>query len=146
MSVATAKSSHEKADQLQDALAKVSETEIPVMSRDRHIPRTEQAKLTRELFKRLGLKGISVTTPNYSMAQSVRVSLPKLEIHCPNYWPHGGDYCHHGYVDESLVCPTCRENRRIREKIEEILARAFPNHDDRSDTQKDYFDYCWSVN
>ena len=31
-----------------------------------------------------------------------------------------------------------------RAKLEKILARAFPNHEDRSDTQSDYFDYCWS--
>ena len=31
------------------------------------------------------------------------------------------------------------------QKVEAILARAFPNHLDRSDIMCDHFDYCWSV-
>ena len=145
MTTATRKSEHEKAEQLQDALANVSETAIPVMSRDRCITRKQQAQLTRDLFKQLGLKGISVTAPNYSMASTVSISIPKLEIHCPDYWPHGGPNVHGGAPPKDQRCPTCRENRRIAEKVEEILARAFPNHDNRSDSQSDYFDYCWSI-
>jgi len=140
------KSEHEVAEDLQAALASVKETEIPVMSRDRSIPRKEQAALARKLFKGLGLKGISVTTPNYSMAQSVRVELPELQIHCEDMYPHGGEH-KYGCIlpaDSEHRCLTCKANSAMSAKVEEILARAFPQHDDRSDTMTDYFDYCWS--
>jgi hypothetical protein len=143
-------SDHEKAVALHAALALVNEASIPVMSRERCIPRTEQAALARSLFKRLGLAGISVTTPNYSMAQVVEVRLPKLEIHCPDMWPHDHTACCYGkgasgkHTEEGR-CPACRDNAAAELKVEEILARAFPQHDNRSDTQSDYFDYCWSV-
>lgn len=141
------KTRHEVAESLHDALNLVSETSIPIVCRDRHIPRKDQAKLARALFKRLGLNGISVTTPNYSMAQSVHVELPKLEIHVANMWPHGGDHVHEPgcSIRDEDRCPTCRNNFSAMKKIELILAKAFPEHDDRSDTQSDYFDYCWSI-
>lgn len=133
---------HEKAEALQSALEKVQEGKIPVMSRERHIPRKQQAALARELFKRLGLRGVSVTTPNYSMAHSVDVSYPKLQIHCHDMWPHNWEVSDR---TEETRCPTCKENWKMHEKIAEILARAFPNHDDRSDSMTDYFDFKWSI-
>jgi len=124
---------------------------VPVMSRERCIPRKEQARLARELFKCLGLKGISVTTPNYSMAQSVQVRIP-LELPGPN--DHvcqvtGQSYDYATYSEMPLTVPCKARHVRqqaARECIEQILARAFPNHGDRSDYQTDHFDYCWSFN
>lgn len=112
---------------LHTQIAVVDVSKLPVLTRDRHIPRKEQAKLARQLFKSLGLKGISVTTPNYSMASTVHVSLPRL----PWGEPGGADAI---------------ANHEAREKVAGILLAAFPNHNDRSDTQSDYFDYCWSFN
>jgi hypothetical protein len=54
-------------------VAEINPLDIPVISREDDIPRKEQARLTRELFANLGLKGISVTTPNYSMASGVHI-------------------------------------------------------------------------
>ena len=140
---------------------------VPVITRDRFIPRKDQAKLTRILLKRLGIKGVSVTAPNYSMAQSVDVKVPRLPateadflLVCPT--------CHDPVGVGS--CPTCHGNGRnysndvfsdmpdavpakikhlthwnALQKLEAILLRAFPNHDDRSDLQTDYFNYKWSV-
>jgi hypothetical protein len=110
-------------------------TEIPVMSNERSIPRKDQAKLARELFKKLGIKGISVTTPNYSMAQSVDVRLPKR---CD----YDFDNC--GFVVEGDAAR--KANSDAEKRVDAILLAAFPNHDNRSETQTDYFDYCWSVN
>lgn len=87
---------------------------VEVVSIDRYIPRKEQARLARRLFRDLELKGISVTTPSYSMAQAVDVRLP-----------------HRSGVMER--------------KVRAILSKAFPNHDDRSDSRTDHFDYCWSI-
>ncbi len=144
---AAPKCEHEVAESLVDALQAVNEAAVPVVTRDRGIGRKEQARLTRELFKSLGLKGISVTAPSYSMAQGVDVKIPRLQIHVANMWPHGGDDVHRSgcQVAEADRCPACRANSAVRLKVEEILARAFPNHDDRSDSRSDYFDYCWMI-
>jgi len=119
---------------------------VPVMSKDRTIPRKEQSKLARQLFKRLGIVGVSVTAPNYSMAQSVDVRLPS-EPH-PG-WAGFEQYQHMSYTEmPSNVPAKAHLLRKIeaQKRLESILARAFPNHDNRSDYQSDYFDYCWSFN
>lgn len=124
-------------------VAAVDLAAVPVMSKDRCIPRKEQAKLARELFKSLGIKGISVTTPNCSMAQSVDVRLPRIDsddpVHDHSAHPHNWK----ATADER--CPVCEARRNASEKVEKILLAAFPNHDNRSDSMTDYFDYCWSV-
>jgi glycogen debranching enzyme len=119
---------------------------VPVMTRDRHIPRKEQAALARQLFKRLGLKGISVTAPRYSGAHSVDVRLPAEGKHNLNKWPHGNTWTAHG-IDRNAAtrCPACRDREAAKKKLEAILLAAFPNHDDRSDLQTDYYDFCWSI-
>ena len=117
---------------------------LPVMTRDRSISRKEQAKLARDLFKRLGLKGISVTVPNYSMAQSVHVSVPRLPR-------EDGDFM--GYETETFsdmpeTLPgkiKMRQHGKATDKILAILQVVFPEHTDRSDSQSDHFDYCWSI-
>ena len=117
------------------ALAAVDITEIPVMSRDRHIPRKLQSKLARMLLRSLGIKGVSITTPSYSMAQTVDVRIPQRDDH---------DLDEGGYMVPG--CPAAVANTEARQRMLSILLAAFPRHDDRSDTMTDYFDYCWSVN
>ena len=132
----------------QKALASVQEGAIPVMSRTRSIPRKEQAKLARELFKRLGLKGISVTVPNYSMAKSVDVEIPRNPASDADFVYEGKGYHNHSYSDMPDGVPArikSREHYAAQLKIAEILARAFPQHDDRSDSMTDYYDYKWSI-
>jgi hypothetical protein len=123
-----------KAIELHAKLATINPLDVPVMSRERMIPRKEQAALARQLFKSMGLRGISVTTPNYSMASTVRVRLPKRDDYELNEW---------GTVKEGD--PVMRANSEAGRRVESILLAAFPRHDDRSDTMSDYFDYCWSV-
>ncbi len=129
-------------------LAAIRLENVPVITRDRHIPRKEQAALARQLFKRLGLKGISVTAPRYAQAHSVDVRLPAEGEHDPNKWPHAHDRCcgpnGRGHHEENR-CPACRERAAAQKKLEAILLTAFPNHDDRSDLQTDYFDFRWSI-
>jgi len=108
---------------------------VPVMTTDRRLPRKEQAKLTRQLFRRLGLRGISVTCPNYSMAHSVEVRLLKRE-----------DYTRDASGEiEWMTDPAAVANGAARRRVMDILGRAFPEHGDRSDMMTDYFDFCWSV-
>ncbi len=124
----------EKALALHIALSKVDLSDISILNNERHISRKEQALLARQLFASLGLKGISVTAPNYSMAQSVDVRLPKRE-----------DYAmtDSGFVVDGDVAASA--NNEATAKVRQILNAAFPSHDDRSDSQTDYFDYCWSL-
>lgn len=116
-------------------LATINITEIPVMSRDRSICRKEQARLARELFKKIGLKGISVTAPNYSMAQSVDVRPPQRNDYTVDSF---------GRIDYAND-PAGKANREADNRLRSILLAAFPSHEDRSDSQSDYFDYCWSL-
>ena len=116
------------------ALAALDITTAPVMSQDRSLPRKEQAALARKLFRQLGLKGISVTAPNYSMAQSVDVRMPKREDYALDAY---------GMVLEGDAARLA--NNEARERLEAVLLSAFPNHEDRNDTQSDHFDYRWSI-
>ena len=129
------KREQEQALALHAALDKLKFDLVPIVCRERGIARIEQAQLARQLFKRLGLKGISVTCPNYSMAQSVDVRLPKRS-----------DYVFdvRGMVDH-LNDKASQANSKAQRLIDAILLKAFPFHDNRSDSQSDYFDYCWSV-
>lgn len=122
---------------------------IPVMSTQRNIGRKEQAALTRKLFHQLGIKGVSVTAPNYSMAQSVDVRVPTIERQGDDYLFDGKSYEHDTYSDMPDGVPAKAKQRakyEAEKRIGEILDCAFPNHDDRSDSQSDHFDYCWSIN
>lgn len=127
-----------------DQILAVDITQVPVMSRDRSIPRKEQAALARQLMKRLGIKGVSITTPNYSMAQSVDVCLPSEP---PADMTGYEQYQYSSFADMPDDVPIkAREVRRniARNKLDLILEAAFPQHDNRSDYQSDHFDYCWS--
>lgn len=125
---------NEKAKAFHTALAYVSRDSIEVISTDRHLPRKKLAALARGLFLQLGIKEyISVTAPNYSMASSVHVKLPRRRDNV------GVD----GFYD--MTAEGSLANQAARDKVEQILLKAFPNSDDRSDTQTDYFDFKWSI-
>lgn len=128
-----------------DAIMAIDLDEIKPVCHDRHIPRKQQAALARQLFKAIGLRGISVTTPNYSMAQVVNVRIPE-EPH-PG-WAGYEQYENATYSDMPDDVPARRWSARhyaAEQKVKEILLRAFPAHDDRSDSMTDYYDYCWSI-
>ncbi len=131
------------------AIEKVDLAKVPVISTDRGIRRKEQARLARELFKKLGIKGLSVTTPNYSMAQCVDVRVPTLPIEPGDYLLNGLDYKMRTYADMPASVPAKIKHLAHWEavkKIDAILLKAFPAHNDRSDYSSDYFDSCWTVN
>lgn len=125
------------ATELHTKLATINPLDVPVMSQDRHISRKDQAKLARQLFRQLGLKGISVTAPNYSMARSVDVRMPKREDYTLNAY---------GQVDDYSTDPAGKANTEAKQRIASILIAAFPKHDDRSEWGTDHYDYKWSIN
>lgn len=105
-----------------------------------HIPRSgqkKQASAARELFKTLGLKGISVTMARGSMCFWVEVTIPgRIDWH---YWIHlegsGGSKKDTANVGMNVA----------RTMIRRILDAAFPNHHDRSDSLTDHFDDPWMI-
>lgn len=125
-------------------VAAVNLDAVPVMSTNRSLPRKEQAALARQLFKQLGIKGVSVTTPNYSMAQSVDVSLPHEPRPDMTGYEQYENFCYSDMPNDVPVKAAELRRSAARDRLCHILTLAFPMHDDRSDTQSDYFDYCWS--
>lgn len=124
------------AEALHARLAQIDLDSVFPITLDRHCGRKETARLARKVMKLHGIKGISITAPNYSMAQSVDVSMPRRQ-----------DYSIFECYDriDFVNDPAAQANGAAAKKIEAILAKAFPNHDDRSELQSDYHDYKWSV-
>lgn len=116
---------------IQHRLFSVDPAKIAVVSMERNLPRKDLAKLARGVFAKLGVKGISITAPNYSMAQSVDVRVPRLLTD--------------SIEDSAEYVLTRKDNNETVRKVEAILLAAFPNTDNRSDSMTDYFDYRWSV-
>lgn len=125
---------NESAKAFHMALADVDVSKVTPIVWERNIPRKLQASIARKLFTKLGLKKwISVTAPNYSMAHSVDVHLVKRR---DNVGPDG-------FYD--MESEGSLANRAAAEKVEQILLKAFPNTDNRSEYHSDYFDFKWSI-
>jgi hypothetical protein len=108
---------------------------------NRQNSRKQIASDIRALLARLKLKGISVTSPNYSMAQSVRISLPTVPNDYSGCDNRENDFREH-YV---YNCRHCHLKERARRRLEAIILAAYPALDNRSDSVTDHFDYRLSV-
>lgn len=117
---------------------------VPQFLLDRSASRKVQAAAARALFKQLGLKGISVTAPNYSMAQAVHIHLPHTEV-TPELQAAYHQACRTRAQAIAAYGQLRQREYAAEQKLEAILAKAFPNHLDRSDSQSDHFDFCWSI-
>lgn len=98
----------------------------------RSLPLKEIAAKLRGLFAELGIKGISVTAPRYSMAHSVDVDVPRIEWESPAE----SEAEQQGRRDHAVA---------VRRKVEAIILAAYPDMDDRSDSMTDYFDNRFGV-
>src|SRR5262249_10228421 len=116
-------------------LAGIDPAAVAVVTTQRRPGRKELAAMARGLFARLALQGVSVTAPSYSMAQGVEVGLPRrLDLSPLNA------------QESAFACPARVANREAERRVQAILYTAFPGTTDRSNSQTDYFDYCWSIN
>lgn len=96
------------------------------------LSRKDFAASVRKLFKSLGIKGISVTAPNYSMAQAIEIRIPSVD--------------HFGYLFSARQYDEIYDAKAdIQDRINWIMDHAYPNHGSRSDVFSDYFDYKYSV-
>jgi len=116
----------------------------------RRLERKEWAVKVRWLFKDLGIAGLSVTTPNHSMASSINIRIPDA----PWYGAHEAEHAKIDAAERSTgawlgygtFCPFCKETHAARKQIEAIILAAFPDLDDRSHLVEDYFDFCFTIN
>lgn len=89
----------------------------------------------RRLLKRLAIKGVSVTTPNYSMAFDVTIRVPGAQAHDQES-SNGHDY---------QTCALCQQRNEASQAIERVILGAFPDLNDRSEYVSDSFDFCLSI-
>lgn len=120
-----------------EVIATIEAAPMPTTPRigTRHDGMVKRAAAVRALLKVLGIRGVSVTAPSYSMACSVHVRLPNFR--------HEHDERHFGqrYRD----CTRCQRRHAATERLARLILTAFPDWDDRSDSQADHFDYVVSV-
>ena len=122
-----------------DSIQAVDLAAVPVMTKERHIARKEQAALARKLFKKLNIIGVSVTTPTHSMASTVDIRLPREQEDMTGF----EDKTYSELPGDHPVRLGLGRRGAAREKLAAILGVAFPNHDDRSDSMTDYYDRKW---
>ena len=133
------------------ALQSIFDAPIPAVRNGylRHEERKVWAKEVRWLLRNLKITGVSVTTPSYSQASTIHIRIPST----------GYDADHeaiHAKIDEQQresqswlgyghFCPLCKEHWEAHQRIQQIILAAFPDLNDRSDSQSDNFDDCLSV-
>jgi len=114
----------------------------PFRANIRHLDRKERAAQVRALFKALKVTGISVTAPSYSMAQSIDIRLPALEVSDEAHVKRHAEiddlntYPWTGYGNNG--CQHCKVRREAQVRIEQVILAAFPDLNDR-------YDYCLSI-
>lgn len=118
----------------EDCIKSIEAAEVPeVVDRDlRGKYMKERSAAIRALFKKLGIVGVSVTSPNYSMATATDVLAPR-------------DDHSHSYGVEFADCLVCRRNGKARKMLRAIILAAFPDLDDRSDGRSDHYDFKFSI-
>jgi hypothetical protein len=136
---------------MNEQLEKIIKAPLPTTTRNiRDLDRKEQAKIVRQLFKSLGFTGVSVTTPTYSMASSINISLPRQPWEGEHEPEHNRlqaiEYSKPSYNGMVQVCPWCKESWLADKQIRAIILAAFPDMDNRSDTQSDYSDFAFTIN
>ena len=118
-----------------DTLTQIEQATMPApVAKIRQEPRKVWAVSVRTLLKTQGIKGVSVKTPNYSMAKSIEITVPKGDGHICS-------------MDISpMDCPACHRRGEAKRKLQDMILGAYPDLDDRSDSITDYFDFCLSFN
>jgi hypothetical protein len=123
---------------LSPALQAILDAPLPavVKPRLRREGRKVWAAEVRKLFKSLGLRGISVTAPNYSMASSIHVLLPEAT----------GHEADGGAGHDFPTCPACRQRAAAMKHVKRLILAAFPDLDDRNEYPGTDYDFCLTVN
>jgi hypothetical protein len=123
-----------------DTIAQILAAPFPPRSLHpmRHAGRKAQAAAVRKLLHGLGIKGVSVTAPSYANASAIHIRIPDDE-HVDGTDPRG--YRDHEY----RTCPRCQRRHVATLRLTSLILAAYPDLDNRSDSQRDHFDYVLSV-
>ncbi len=111
----------------------------PEKIRDLH--QKERTAKIRSMLRGMGIKvgavgkGVSVVSATGSMCYWTNVRFKGLR-HA------AGTSC--GYT--RMECHTCRANLAAVRTVEKLILTAFPDLDDRSDSQTDHFNFVFTVN
>jgi hypothetical protein len=131
----------------------IIDTPIPAfIANIRHEPRKVWAKQIKLLLRSLGLGFVSVTSPHGCSTVSVRFHDPQEYEH----WEGSEHEKKHAEIDEQQrgarqwlgyghYCPWCQQRWGAHQRLEAIILAAYPDLNDHSDLQSDYFDFCFSV-
>ena len=124
-----------------EILDKIISTPLPKPRGNIRRERTvNQSSVIRKLIKDLKLNDISVTSRHFR----VRISLPQaVDYNDPEHNATHDQLWREGR--HSNDCPLCAKRWQAREAMEKIILAAFPDMDDRSDIQSDYFDFEFMV-
>lgn len=106
--------------------------------------RKEWAQAVRSLLKEVGIKGVSVTAPNYSMASSIDIILPRYDYERHQCYITKNDPTIE-YRTAVAMCKQCQRKQAASKRLNEIILLAFPDLNDRSEYQSDYFDFCFTI-
>lgn len=107
----------------------------PLRTDARRMTQTERSAALRALLKSLGVKGVSVTSARGSMCYWSHIRFDGV----PH--PPVANWCEHN----SRVCDVCQRNNAAERKVHRIVLAAYPDLDDRSDSQTDHFDFVYTV-
>lgn len=137
---------YEQAEAIYDKILSIDLDKIQVVT-TRRIYHKDFAQQLRELLRSLGINSrmVSVTAPNYSMAVAIDVKVPQIAAEMT-------------YKEREALSPeeyAKSEQKHIQQEeyrykatkhMRDIILKAFPGCDDRSDVMIDYFDsmfYCY---
>lgn len=106
----------------------------------RPLERRVWAAQIRRLLASLGITGVRVTTPSYSQAHTVRLTLPCAAETC-DHWTRGA-----GMYDCPVCAPLAARRDRARRRLSTIILTAFPDLADRSaHSVEDSHDFCFTI-
>lgn len=91
------------------------------------------AKNIRQLFKVLGIKGLSVTVGRGTGSRYITIRLPHIE------------HAHDDYSMDMCQCKVCEMRTNARYHLDWLITCAFPQYGDRSEYQTDYYDFIWMI-
>lgn len=105
---------------------------------------TERSTAIRKLFKQIGISGLRVTTPYYFGI--CRIAIPEDddhdEVHAAAEKTAHDEFPYLGMVH---YCTVCKRRLDARNHLEKIVLAAFPDLDDRSNLETDYYDYVFAI-
>lgn len=127
-----------------DGLSGIFAADLSKLPAPRNIRRDGQKPRTaaiRQLFRTIGLTGVSVTMSRGSMCYWTYVRI----VDAPRCTTdHLAEY-HETCTTSQRTCPMCRRIKAARRRLNYVILTAFPDLGDRSDLHSDYHDFMYTL-